>query len=287
MKSLKKQSGHFKNRRGKSLFYSWISPVSSTNGVKEAWLFCNPFLEEKSNTQPVYKNFAEKLALTSALGKPQGVFRFDYEGTGDSEGEHKNQTLSNWVDDIEDAGVYVQKSFGIDMLHLFGLRLGGTLAYRSRSRFNQNTLPVGHLLLWAPILKGEPILQDALRMNTLTQLAAYKRVIHDRQALLAQLKSGTTVNLMGYSISSLLGDELLSLDLTLNQPSAQGQVHVIHCIRKPNETTPNDLIRWTEHLKGSLETVTAIPFWSDQKFYNPNQIDLVNPSLKQLGVLHV
>jgi alpha/beta superfamily hydrolase len=119
------ERGFFSNRRGRRLYYAFHgSPAVTT-----LWVFCNPFLEEKTFAHPVYVHFARHLA-----GLGNAVLRFDYEGDGDSEGETVDASLGHWRDDVEDALAFATARAKPSEVVLFGLRLGAAAAVLAAER---------------------------------------------------------------------------------------------------------------------------------------------------------
>ncbi len=82
-------------------------------------------------------------------------------------------------------------------MSLVGLRFGAMLAALAASRLNN----VDRLVMWDPVIDGEPYAQSLLRINLAAQLAAYKKVIEGREKLLERLAGGGTVNIEGYGLT--------------------------------------------------------------------------------------
>ena len=95
------------------------------------------------------------VTLGKALAK-QGiaVFRFDYRGSGDSEGEFRDITLEGKTSDTEKCLEFLTNDPQIDTsrLGLLGRSLGGAIAVLTARR-----LPIiKSLALWAPVFKSDP-----------------------------------------------------------------------------------------------------------------------------------
>lgn len=77
------------------------------------------------------------------------VLRFDYYGTGDSDGSYQDSDiLAKWDACLESA-CHVLKNMGVSELCFVGLRFGATLAMR-----NSEKCGVSNLILWDPVISG-------------------------------------------------------------------------------------------------------------------------------------
>ncbi len=262
--------GFFSNRRGRRLFHALHR---GEDGV--AWIFCNPFLEEKNDSHPVYVTFARALGARGAT-----VLRFDYEGDGDSEGDSGAVGLRDWLDDVADAARWVRREHGQQRVGLFGLRLGGTIAALAA-----RAAGAAAVLLWQPIVDGEPYLQECLRYNLATQVAVYKKVRYDRQALVQQLESGGSVNMRGYPVGANLALAIRRLDLRAVLSDVPCPVGIV-LIERPGlrtRTAPFEGLGPTVRL--DLRTLESNAFWQDAHSYDPEQRELVALSLSMSGAL--
>lgn len=115
-------------------------------------VLCPPIEQEAIRSHRAYRQLAVQLCK---LGFP--VLRFDYTGTGDSQGEGTPPRLAQWVEDIHAAIAQAKKSSKKIQVALIGLRIGATLA----AQINQTT-PLEALVMWEPVTNGE-IYLEALR----------------------------------------------------------------------------------------------------------------------------
>jgi pimeloyl-ACP methyl ester carboxylesterase len=81
------------------------------------------------------------------------VLRFDYDGTGDAAGDHRDpDRLRGWIDSIDEACRYVLAHANARELTLLGLRFGASLAALHACH---HALPaVRQLILWDPVVQG-------------------------------------------------------------------------------------------------------------------------------------
>lgn len=113
-------------------------------------VLCAPFAEEKKGAHRILVDLARALCRA---GMP--VLRFDYRGTGDSEGDFTDFTLAGALADIQQATAFLRSQGGTE-IGLLGLRLGATLAAQGDATW---------LALWEPIESGRRYLQMNLRQQ--------------------------------------------------------------------------------------------------------------------------
>jgi pimeloyl-ACP methyl ester carboxylesterase len=258
------ERGFFLNRGGRRLFYCRHGAGTPGPG----WLFCNPFLEEKTFTHSLYVALARRLAAGG-----QTVLRFDYEGDGDSEGDLSGLGLEDWVTDIEDAAAFASDHHGLRAPALFGVRLGGSLACLAAGRVN-----AARVLAWEPVAHGETYLQDCLMLNLTTQLATYKKVVEDRKALLARMAAGQTVNVAGHEIGDGMAKSLAHLKLGSAVAALTCPVHVVAVVKASGASPGRDLQALAVNPNVMLAAQHVPPFWYEPKFLDSQQAALVEVS---------
>lgn len=115
-------------------------------------VMCPPVGYEAVSSYPTWAQLARSLAQA---GFP--VLRFDYQGTGDSEGDDSQPgRVAAWIASIEAAVTNARAWSGARQVALFGLRLGGTLAVEAAARLGG----VDSLLLWAPCPTGKAFIRE-------------------------------------------------------------------------------------------------------------------------------
>lgn len=111
-------------------------------------LVCHGLGGHKTGRYRVYVDLAEALVAAGIA-----VFRFDFRGSGDSEGSFGDMTLTGEVSDALVALKYLQGEKKIDnhRIGVFGRSLGGAVAVISSAKFGA----AKSLALWSPIFDGE------------------------------------------------------------------------------------------------------------------------------------
>lgn len=218
-------------------------------------VICAPFGEEKLWAHRVLVSAARTLA---AAGHP--VLRFDYGGSGESDGDLADASLETTLADIRLAVAHARELTGRDAVALVGVRFGAAFA----GLVAEDTPAVSHLALWAPILEGGRYMQELLRANLSTQLAAYKTVKHDRVALVAQMAAGQTVNVDGYELSHAMYSQCSSITFAAGPRAFAGPCLIAQVDVSDTAPVSKELeaVRGS-YAHGTLVRVTEDPFWKE------------------------
>lgn len=248
---LMEKRGFFPNRRGQRLFF--CAHGNTQNGV--GWIFCNPFLEEKTFTHSVYVALARRLAAEGHF-----VMRFDFTGDGDSEGDLSAIGLGDWVDDVVDASAYARDAFGLTQPRLFGLRLGAGVALLAAA-----AVRAVQVLAWEPIARGATYFQECLMFNVTTQLATYKRVREDRKALRERLGRGQTVNILGHEIGKAMTESIEAFVLADAISVCGCPVDIVTVLKSDAASPSQDLQALASQPGVTVRGQRAVPFWLEPK----------------------
>jgi exosortase A-associated hydrolase 2 len=180
----------FKNNAQANLFGVLHYPEHHAHDT--GLVMCAPFAEEKHESYRLFVNCARFLAK-------QGLFilRFDYYGTGDSEGEWQDATVNSWLSDIKSAIQFLNNEISNIKVGLMGLRFGGTLAAITA----ENIDDLSFLILWEPIVDLKEYIYQWLRSNLTTQFILYNKILYNREVLIKQLNQGQLVNLDGFMLT--------------------------------------------------------------------------------------
>jgi pimeloyl-ACP methyl ester carboxylesterase len=116
-------------------------------------VICSPFGSEH------IRNYRNQFLLAAKLSeRGMAVHRFDYAGTGLSEGEPSRVTFDGIVDDAIRAAERLAEVAQISQLAFVGLRLGGLVAAFAASR-----VPGAPVVLWQPCVDGGTFFREILR----------------------------------------------------------------------------------------------------------------------------
>jgi pimeloyl-ACP methyl ester carboxylesterase len=126
----------------------WLHPGRSRHGV----LLCGPLNHE---VLPLYQSWHALAAMIAAAGLP--VLRFDYHGTGDSNGGDRDRDrVAAWRASIAAAARFMREELGLTGLDLVGIRLGATFAALGSADLHPE-----RLVLIAPVLSGRAYAREA------------------------------------------------------------------------------------------------------------------------------
>lgn len=124
-----------------------------------AVLFCHGFAGNKSGRYRIYVSLAEKLAQNGIAS-----LRFDFRGSGDSEGDFHSMTINSEVEDTLLGLKILRKTAGIDnqRIGVLGNSFGGAIAVLTAHRDRH----VKSLALLAPLFNSE---SWRMRWHSLTE----------------------------------------------------------------------------------------------------------------------
>jgi len=172
--------------------------------ARGAVVYVPPFAEEM--------NKSRRMAAMQARALAAGgwhVLQFDFDGTGDSEGEFSDASWAGWLDDIAASRAWLAQQTGFDPW-LWGLRLGGLLATVS---VKQHSAP--GLVLWQPVLSGRQHLQQFLRLKAGAEWLAAGREAEALAKPMELLQAGNPVEVAGYGVSPALALPMAEANLEL------------------------------------------------------------------------
>jgi pimeloyl-ACP methyl ester carboxylesterase len=175
-----------------------------------AVLLCNPFGEEASRAHRTFRVLATQLERAG-----YAALRFDYSGTGDSQGESTDASVEAWLADIGVAADRLRVASDASRIAIIGLRFGATLAALAAAR---GYVRPRHLLMWDPVVDGGAYLRELA-----AQHRAYMRMemgarFRDR---LRTRADGTPLEALGTPIGDALAAQLAAIDLGLGPTGAE------------------------------------------------------------------
>jgi len=132
------------NRKNKRLSALFHEPTSQTNKIV---IITHSFKGDK-DYQPIMREFSERICNDG-----YAVIRFDCWGSGESDGEFENSSITTQIEDLEDVIKY-SRSIGYSEICLIGLSLGTTdsiMAYDSSIKC---------MVLWSPVFEHGHLYED-------------------------------------------------------------------------------------------------------------------------------
>jgi len=144
-------SGSHGQRRYCSLHRPLTRLVRSTGVV-----LCYPLGHEYYRAHRSYVKLADQLAR---LGFP--VMRFDYFGSGDSEGECGHERLEDWLHEIAEVVEELRSREPVSGIALGGMRFGATLSLLAAQRIDS----VRALMLWDPLAEGSRYIDELQHLH--------------------------------------------------------------------------------------------------------------------------
>lgn len=246
------------NRR----MYGVLYKPNISNQRNFGWIFCAPFGVERSFSHRLFVDFARTLCQ-----KGYPVLRFDYPGTGDSEGEFQDYSMEDWIAGLDLAILELRVRARVECKGLLGLRFGATLASIYAQR-NQHFL---QLILWEPVIRGEEYIEEIQRaicaQNLLRNLSSLNLTKNRGE----ELPSEKFLTHCGFEINPALVQEIRSLHLGKSERPGTMPVGIFQLA--PREQVNNDPLLsqlYQFYQKGGpthFYRVFLPPPWRPQKDY--------------------
>lgn len=245
----------------------------------QAALFLPAFGEEMNRARPMAARLGRRLAARGC-----GAMILDPFGTGDSAGDTADARWAVWREDTDGALGWLAEQ-GYARCHLVGLRSGANLALAAAMTA---TRPVDRVVLWQPILKGQLLLNQILRVRVAAGLGAGEGYAKETtRGLLAQLQSGETLEVAGYALSPALAEELGALDLVAQASACPVPIHWLDVTNAPQDPPPPTIEAALEALAEaktqlSFVRVPGASFWTIEE---PVLVEpLIGQTLTALGL---
>ena len=166
---------------------------------RQGVVLCYPMGHEYIRTHRLYRQLSQRLANAGFH-----VLRFDYYGTGDSEGDFAESNLERHVQDAGAAVDALKERFPVQRVYMAGLRVGATVAALAGSRYGASARTV----LWDPIVGGQDFLAEAVALHN--EMFRYSTLGQPRTGK----RDGSPLELLGFSVPPAMLDDLDRLDLT-------------------------------------------------------------------------
>jgi alpha/beta superfamily hydrolase len=246
----------FTNRDGRRLFSVLHRPQDAgARGL--AVVVCAPLFEEKLWSHRVLVHFARHLASQGVA-----VLRFDYFGDGESEGRFEDASVDSRLRDVADAVHHCRAQTDAGAVALVGLGYGGTLAVSAGVAPEAG---IAGVVAWSPVIDGDRYVNDLLRANLSAQMVVHRKVIHDREALIAQILDNQPVSIEGYEIGRELFTQMRALDLLATLRDSRRPMLVQQIAPAPRVESQYAALPGLGNPAVKFEVVTELKFWTQQK----------------------
>jgi pimeloyl-ACP methyl ester carboxylesterase len=201
-------------------------------------------------------------------------------GHGDSEGDFEDSSIETRISDIKCAIQMLFAKLGyVKNIGLLGLRFGATLA----ALVAEEDPKIDHLVLWEPIINGASYMKEMLRINISTQMAVYKEIRYNTEALIQMMKNGKTVNVDGYEMSWPLYEEAVGIDPLRGEKRYRGKLLLLQIIKKEGQVSKKAGELAALYANCELRAAVEEPFWKEIRFYYPKADNLFRSTLDWIG----
>ncbi|MGI9265425.1 MAG: serine aminopeptidase domain-containing protein [Gammaproteobacteria bacterium] len=136
--------------------YGVHHPPASDRRKDSAVLICYPIGREYMRCHRALVRLCNQLGQAGYHS-----MRFDYSGTGDSEGDGTDVDIDMWISDITTAALELKEVSGARKISMVGVRLGAAVATYAAARQDF----VDQLFLWDPITDGKHYLQQLIGLH--------------------------------------------------------------------------------------------------------------------------
>lgn len=263
---MNEEAFYFNNKKNKKLFGFMHMPEK--NNLDRGFVFCSPTFGEKTKTYRIFVNFARLLALNGYY-----VLRFDYMGEGDSEGDFEQADIETRISDIKQAISMFQERTCVNKVGLLGLRIGATFAV-----LTANDNRIDSLVLWEPILNIKDYLHNFLRGNLSNQLLVHKKILINRDQLIAKILANEKIEVDGWHISKSLWEQSNDINFYGTIKEIQVPMIIVNMLEK---SVLSPLENYVDKKKQHIDFETVKPefAWNEIKYYNPNPKEIFEKSL--------
>lgn len=218
-----------------------------------------PFAEELNKSRRMIALQARSFADAGFA-----VFVVDLFGTGDSAGDFAEARWEKWRADMLCVAEYLREN-GVAHLVVWGLRSGALLAL---DVLGELALPVERILLWQPVIRGEQMMTQFLRLRLAAELTKGDgKSAVTTQDLRRGLAHGDALEIAGYSLAPELVTAIDALDLTeLAQPgiAPMDWYEITNTPDRPLMPASRAVIeKWkTKEIVVEARSVVGEPFWN-------------------------
>jgi len=191
----------------------------------------------------------------------------DFTGTGDSDGELVDATLSDWYANLDTTLEFLASTSSVPIT-LWGLRLGSLLALdyaRVTSR------DIHQILLWQPVTNAKMYVTQVLRQRV-ASLMVKELPPETTKEIRQRLARGEIVEVAGYSLGGQLLDDLEAIDLGLMKAICPGSIYWLEHVAEPGKEPGVAATRAIDQLQ-SLENRIELTTFSDPQIWQIHERD--------------
>jgi exosortase A-associated hydrolase 2 len=244
--------------------------------VQRVAVLCHPLGEEKLWAHRVFVSLARELARAGVA-----VLRVDFRGEGDSDREFRASDFQSRVADICLAIDSIREWHpSASDVSLLGLRFGAAVATAAAVARND----IDRLILWDPVSDGAAYMQSVLRLNLMAQMALHHKVIENRDALVARLEQGGTVNIEGYELDLALFRQASGFRLDATLAQYPGEVVIAQVDQGENPVKPEFLAIVADSAKRRVIAVREEHFWKEIRTFCQRAPELTRLTLEAMGI---
>lgn len=139
-----------------TLYGAYHPPSPDAQGPETALLICQGIGYEYMRAYRACWQMAETAAARNAH-----VLRFDYRGTGDSQGRQHDASWAEWIANTREAIAWLQHTTALSHVRILGVRVGALIAAAASA----GDIDRRRLLFWDPVVDGEAYLRDIADMH--------------------------------------------------------------------------------------------------------------------------
>ncbi|NIB43095.1 hydrolase 2, exosortase A system-associated [Pseudomaricurvus alkylphenolicus] len=248
---------------GQQLFTLDFKPAGVVRGHI---IYIPPFGEEMNRSRTLAAEQARRFARNGYHCTVLDLF-----GTGDSDGELVDATISTWLENIEGAAANSETE-GLPKI-LWGLRLGALLAMHAAAA---NPGRFQRLVLWQPVTSGKRFMTQLLRLRV-ASLASRGLPAESTQDIRRNLDNGETVDVAGYPLVDALVSDIEKMDAGSVQGLDSIKLDWFEYLPEEGAKPAIGVQKALDALREQCETVrlhsfSSPPVWQLQKRYFSHEL---------------